>query len=82
MAQGRKSLLAGAERTGQVGKLGATSGGTDFLIARAGGGFTVPIRKAALASLANHRGDSLTEHRAKKEGNPFGSPNRNCEKLR
>ena len=30
MAQSRKSLLAGAERTGQVGKLGATFRGNRF----------------------------------------------------
>ena len=30
MAQGRKSLLAGAEQTGQVGKLGATFRGNRF----------------------------------------------------
>jgi len=58
MAQVRESLLAGAERTGQLGKLGATPGGTDFLIARAGGGFTVPIRTSALAWLAKITGET------------------------
>jgi hypothetical protein len=33
---GKKSLGAGAKRNAQVGKLGETSGGTDFLLARPG----------------------------------------------
>jgi hypothetical protein len=51
--------LAGFEVIGDnVGKFGETSGGVDFLIARAGGGFTVPIRKAALAWLAKITGET------------------------
>jgi len=34
-----KSREAGAKRTGQAAKLGETSGGTDFLLARTGGDF-------------------------------------------
>jgi len=56
MAQSRKSVLAGAKRTGQRGKLGVRqarlSGGTDFLIARAGEVFNVPIRSDALVKAA------------------------------
>jgi hypothetical protein len=63
MAQGGKSLLAGAERNGQVGKLGATFGGTDFLIARAGGDFNVPIKKAVWRGRVNHYGDGKTERK-------------------
>ena len=42
--------------------------------------FMVPIQKNRInADWGNGRsGDRI---RAKKEGNPFGSPNRNCEKL-
>lgn len=58
MAQGRNSLVAGAERTGQGGKLGEIFRGTDFLIALAGEDFTVPIRMSALAWLAKNQGDA------------------------
>jgi hypothetical protein len=41
MAEHKKSRQAGAERTGHSRKLGETSGGTDFLLERSGGDFSL-----------------------------------------
>jgi hypothetical protein len=63
LAQGEKPLFAGARRTEQIGKLGATFRGTEFLIAPTGGDFNVPIKKPMWRGVANKfiRGDGLTE---------------------
>ena len=62
MAQGGKSVLARAKRTGQVRKLGETFRGNRFSDCADGGGFTVPIRKAALVwPMAILRRRSLNE---------------------
>jgi hypothetical protein len=57
MAHEKKSQSAGGKRTGQIGKLGETArhfcGGTDFMIARNGEDFKVPIRKAAWQTRQN-----------------------------
>jgi hypothetical protein len=45
-----------------------------------GGMFMAPIQKMELTRIGKD-GCSGDRIRAKKEGNPFGSPNRNCEKL-
>jgi hypothetical protein len=42
--------------------------------------FMAPIQKMELTWIGKN-GCSGNRIRAKKEGNPFGSPNRNCEKL-
>ncbi len=49
MAQRTKPLQTGAKRalaTGQAENRGRPSGGTDFLLERTGGGFSLPIKKA------------------------------------
>jgi hypothetical protein len=61
MAQGGKSLSAGAERNGRIGKLERPLGGTDFLIAWLGGDFNVPTRKAAWCDRQSYAGDGQTE---------------------
>jgi hypothetical protein len=47
MAQQRSPLQLGRSEPGKSENWGRPSGGTNFLIARTGGDFNVPIRKAA-----------------------------------
>jgi hypothetical protein len=52
MAQKRSPFQPGRSEPGKSENWGRPSGGTDFLIARTGGDFNVPIRKAAWRAVA------------------------------
>jgi hypothetical protein len=54
MAQKRSRLRPGRSEPGKSENWGEPSGGTDFLIARTGGDFNVPIRKAAWRHRQNY----------------------------
>jgi hypothetical protein len=53
MALQKKSLGAGAERNAQAENWGKPSGGADFLLARPGWDFSVPIKKAVWRNRKN-----------------------------
>jgi hypothetical protein len=57
MAQKRNSFQPGRSEPGKSENWGRPSGGTDFLIARTGGDFNVPIRKTAGRDRHAHLGD-------------------------
>src|SRR5580658_2385815 len=61
MAQKRSPFQPGRSEPCKSENWGQPSGGTDFLIARTGGDFNVPIRKAAWRHRQNHLWRLLTE---------------------
>src|SRR5271156_4539815 len=63
MAQRRSPFKPGRSETGKSENWGRPSGGTDFLIARTGGDFNVPIRKAVWRGWQNYQGKGQTERK-------------------
>src|ERR1700684_2976639 len=51
MSQRSKPPQSGAQRTGQAENWGRPSGGTDFLLARPGGGFSVTSRRPCVVAV-------------------------------
>jgi hypothetical protein len=67
MALNKKSVSARRSEPGKSENWGQLLGGTDFLIARTGGDFTVPIRKAAWCGREVLYGDGNLDGRTKRE---------------